>query len=275
MNRLNVGLSGCNLELIGDNKLRKYSSSDEYNTRLVSQADKQLLFSKKIYKNVDTPVVYDIQENYFDMEYVPGHTFSEFFSSSSVNDVNFVVETLFYYFDSLISNSKMMDARSKILKKIDSLIEKTAHKKYIEFLREYVEQYKIIIPHTFCHGDLTFSNIIFHRNRLFFVDFLDCYVDTYLSDLVKLKQDLYYFWGMKTQRVESLRIEQIFTHIWNRLYTRYNTIINSNAFKLLDVLNTLRIEPYLTSISQRSILDTMIKSTELYANFSSSNGGTL
>jgi len=80
---------------------------------------------------------------------------------------------------------------------------------------------------------------------------------------------------MKTQRVESLRIEQIFTHIWNRLHTRYNTIINSNAFKLLDVLNTLRIEPYLTSISQRSILDTMIKSTELYANFSSSNGGTL
>ena len=274
-NKLETGLSGCSLEVINDKVLRKRSPSIEYDSRLLSQAEKQKVFANRIYKNVDAPKVYDVQSDYFDMEYIPGNTFSEFFSTASVNDVEFVVQTLFDYFDSLISTSRMVDVKSKLLKKLDSLEEKTFHKQYIGFLRKYVETNSMIVPHTFCHGDLTFSNIIFHRNRLFFVDFLDCYVDTYLSDLVKLKQDLYYFWGMKTQRVESLRIEQIFTHIWNRLYTRYNTIINSNAFKLLDVLNTLRIEPYLTSISQRSILDTMIKSTELYANFSSSNGGTL
>ena len=197
-NKLKTGLSGCSLELINDRVLRKHSPSIEYNSRLLMQAEKQKVFSNRIYKNVDAPKVYDIQSDYFDMEYIPGNTFSEFFSTSSVNDVEFVVQTLFDYFDSLISTSRMVDATNKILKKLDSLKEKTFHKEYIEFLRKYVESNKIIVPHTFCHGDLTFSNIIFHKNRLFFIDFLDCYVDTFLSDLVKIKQDLDYFYKRST-----------------------------------------------------------------------------
>ena len=46
------------------------------------------------------------------------------------------------------------------------------------------------------------------------------------------------------------------------------------SFDVLDVMNSLRIEPYLTSDSQRVILDKMVKSTKIYANFISSNGGT-
>ena len=175
-NKLETGLSGCSLELINDRVLRKHSPSIEYNSRLLMQAEKQKVFSNRIYKNVDAPKVYDIQSDYFDMEYIPGNTFSEFFSTASVNDVEFVVQTLFDYFDSLISTSRMVDVTNKILKKLDSLKEKTFHKEYIEFLRKYVESNKIIVPRTFCHGDLTFSNIIFHKNRLFFIDFLDCYV---------------------------------------------------------------------------------------------------
>jgi hypothetical protein len=97
MTKLNTGLSGCRLELINDRVLRKYSPSVEYNSRLYSQIDKQVLFSQRILKNVDTPKVYDVQDGYFDMEYIPGHSFVEFFSTSSINDVEFVIETLFQY----------------------------------------------------------------------------------------------------------------------------------------------------------------------------------
>ena len=128
-NKLETGLSGCSLELINDRVLRKCSPSIEYNSRLLMQAEKQKVFSNRIYKNVDAPKVYDIQSDYFDMEYIPGNTFSEFFSTASVNDVEFVVQTLFDYFDSLISTSRMVDATNKILKKLDSLKEKTFHKK--------------------------------------------------------------------------------------------------------------------------------------------------
>ena len=273
-NKLKTGLSGCSLELINDRVLRKHSPSIEYNSRLLMQAEKQKVFSNRIYKNVDAPKVYDIQSNYFDMEYIPGNTFSEFFSTASVNDVEFVVQTLFDYFDSLISTSRMVDATSKILKKLDSLKEKTFHKEYIEFLRKYVESNKIIVPHTFCHGDLTFSNIIFHKNRLFFIDFLDCYVDTFLSDLVKIKQDLDYFWALKTWNVHTHRLEQIYRFAWNELENRYSSFMYE-PFDILDVMNILRIEPYLTSEDQRVILDRIIKSTKIYANFISSNGGPI
>ena len=273
-NKLETGLSGCSLELINDRVLRKHSPSIEYNSRLLMQAEKQKVFSNRIYKNVDAPKVYDIQSDYFDMEYIPGNTFSEFFSTASVNDVEFVVQTLFDYFDSLISTSRMVDATNKILKKLDSLKEKTFHKKYIEFLRKYVESNKIIVPHTFCHGDLTFSNIIFHKNRLFFIDFLDCYVDTFLSDLVKIKQDLDYFWALKTWNVHTHRLEQIYRFAWNELENRYSSFMYE-PFDILDVMNILRIEPYLTSEDQRVILDRIIKSTKIYANFISSNGGPI
>ena len=274
MTQLNTGLSGCSLELINDKVLRKHSPSVEYNSRLLMQAEKQKVFSNRIYKNVDAPKVYDIQNDYFDMEYIAGNTFSEFFSIASVNDVEFVVQTLFDYFDSLISTSRMVDATNKILKKLDSLKEKTFHKEYIEFLRKYVELNKIIVPHTFCHGDLTFSNIIFHKNRLFFIDFLDCYVDTFLSDLVKIKQDLDYFWALKTWNVHTHRLEQIYRFAWNELENRYSSFMYE-PFDILDVMNILRIEPYLTSEDQRVILDRIIKSTKIYANFISSNGGPI
>ena len=274
MTKLNTGLSGCSLELINDRVLRKYSPTTDYNSRLLSQADKQVVFGNRIYKNIDAPKVYDMQKNYFDMEYIAGKSFEEFFSSASVNDVEFVVSTLFDYFDTLISTARNFDATNKILTKLDSLKEKSSHKKYIEFLRKYVEDNKIIVPHTFCHGDLTFANIIFHKNRLFFIDFLDCYVDTFLSDLVKLKQDLHHLWAVRNQDVYSNRIHQIYQYIWDKLEVRYESFMNE-SFHILDVMNTLRIEPYLTSDDQRVILEGIVKSTELYAISCSSDGGAI
>ena len=274
MTKLNTGLSGCSLELINDRVLRKYSPTTDYNSRLLSQADKQVVFGNRIYKNIDAPKVYDTQQNYFDMEYIAGKSFEEFFSVASVNDIEFVVSTLFDYFDTLISTARNFDATNKILTKLDSLKEKSSHKKYIEFLRKYVEDNRIIVPHTFCHGDLTFANIIFHKNRLFFIDFLDCYVDTFLSDLVKLKQDLHHLWAVHNQDVYSVRIHQIYQYIWDKLEVRYESFMNE-SFHILDAMNALRIEPYLTSDDQRVILEGIVKSTELYAISYCSYGGTI
>ena len=273
MTKLNTGLSGCKLELI-NGLLRKHSASTDYNSRLISQAEKQIVFSKRIYKNIETPKVHDIEVSHFDMDYVSGQNFEEFFSIASVNDVEFVVSTLFDYFDTLISTARNVDASNKILKKIASLKEKTSYPKYIEFLRKYVEDNRIIVPHTFCHGDLTFANIIFHKNRLFFIDFLDCYVDTFLSDLVKLKQDLHHLWAVRNQDVYTNRIHQIYEYIWDKLEIRYADHL-TNSFHILDVINALRIEPYLTSDSQRVILEGIVKSTELYAISYCSDGGTI
>ena len=229
MTKLNTGLSGCSLELINDRVLRKYSPTTDYNSRLLSQADKQVVFGNRIYKNIDAPKVYDIQKNYFDMEYVAGKSFEDFFSIASVNDVEFVVSTLFDYFDALIFTARNIDATKQILEKLDNLKEKSSYPKYIEFLRKYVEDRRIIVPHTFCHGDLTLANIIFHKNRLFFIDFLDCYVDTFLSDLVKLKQDLHHL--QKQSKRTPQNFYQQYTPCQNNSLVCYIPLVHLYFYK--------------------------------------------
>jgi tRNA A-37 threonylcarbamoyl transferase component Bud32 len=276
MSNLKSGLSGCKIEFTSPNILKKYSSSKEYNSRLLEQIDKQILFSNFILKNIDTPKVLNVQKEdlySFEMEYIPASSFNEYFSSSCIKDVDFVVETLFEYFDFLILNKKSYSIENQVIEKITSLENKTNYKKYLDFLKEYVREKKICAPRTFCHGDLTFSNILFHKNRLFFLDFLDSYVDSFLCDIVKLKQDLHYMWNIKIQNIKSLRIKQIYQYIWNKLYKKYYEYIESDSFQVLDAINSLRIEPYLTNQLQRVILDDIIKNSNLYAKFNCANGG--
>ena len=254
-----VGLSGCKLELIDSRVLRKYSSSISYNSRLSLQVNKQVLFSRRILKNVDTPKVHNIWDEYFDMEYIPGKSFVEFFSTSSIKDIEFVIDTLFEYFDSLILNYRLINVQSNIDEKIKVLKNKTCYKNYLEYIELLIKKQNVYVP----------------KNRLFFIDFLDCYVDSFISDLVKLKQDLYHLWSIKTQNIQSNRLEQIYKHIWNQLYCRYSKFIDTDEFDILEAMNSLRIEPYLTFSHQRSILDIMVKSSKLYADFNNSYGGTV
>ena len=61
MKKLDSGLSGCKIELVNNQLIRKYSSSTQYNSRLSKQIDKQVLFSNFILKNIDTPKVFNIK----------------------------------------------------------------------------------------------------------------------------------------------------------------------------------------------------------------------
>lgn len=271
-NKFDGGLSGCKLELLNNTTLRKYSSSPEYNSRLLKQVDKQNFFYNLILKNIDTPKVLSVNKDSFDMDYVPALSFYDFFSSASVENIEFVIETLFGYFDFISSRFRMVDVTDEILNKLDSLIPRSHHKNFIRHLKKIVEDESIVVPNTFCHGDLTFNNILFHPNRLFFIDFLDSYVDSFLCDLVKMKQDLYYLWSLKIQNLSSVRMIQTYRYIWENLESRYEYYIEKISFDVLDAINILRIEPYLTNSQQTIILDKVITSTKLYEEFNHSYG---
>lgn len=275
MNNLKSGLSGCKLELVSDSILRKFSSTKEYNKRLLLQCDKQILFSNLILKNIDTPKILSFSKGdlfSFDMEYIGGVSFYDYFSSSNIDQINFVVQTLFEYFDFLITTQRKCVVNDKILEKILILKQKTNYINYLSFVENYVLENDVIIPKTFCHGDLTFANILFHKNRLFFIDFLDSYIDSFVSDLVKLKQDLYYFWTLQIQNLKSIRIYQIYHYIWNQILNRYSEFIQNKSFEILDSLNLLRIDPYLTNQSHRVILNQIIKNCSLYEEFNCTYG---
>jgi hypothetical protein len=273
--KLETGLSGCKLELIGSNTLRKHSSSPSYNKRLDLQVKKQELFSNQVFRNVETPKVLSKGDSYFDMEYVTGRSFDEYFSVCSVNDIDFVFDSLCGYFDGLISNAQYYQpevSKKRLLDKINSLETHTNHLTDLYHIRQMVSSITMRIPQTFCHGDLTFTNIIFNKNRLYYIDFLDCFIDSFLCDLIKLKQDLYYHWSLDVQGIKNLRIRQIYSFLWRKLEKRYSKYVETIEFDVLDVLNTLRIEPYLTNEDQRLIIKRMLKCSSLYGNVNCSDG---
>lgn len=273
-----TGLSGCRLQLISPRIVRKWSSSTDYNPRLVKQINKQILFSNFVLKGIATPRVLNSSVDelvYFDMEYASGISSSNFFLSAGVDEVDFVVESLCGYLDNFLRGGRVLDVKIKIADKLSSLERASRFPDFIRFLLEQVAvSNQIVVPHTFCHGDLTFDNIIFHENRLYFIDFLDSYVDSVLSDLVKLKQELVHMWSLRSKKMLSARVLQAYKYIWLTLQSRYEQHMETEVFDLLDIINILRIEPYLKNGTQQDILASIVESSGLYAKFIGTNGRT-
>ena len=273
-----LGLSGCKLKVLSDDIIRKYSSNENYNSRLIVQIDKQNFFSKHIFTNIDTPKIIKKYKDglvYFDMEYIRGCNYYEYFSTISSFNIQNIKNSLDEYFNFLVCNShqyKREVARNKIKNKLLSL----KSEKYfllIKFLIDYLDRIDINIRKSFCHGDLTVTNILFHPQKIYLIDFLDSYIDTFLIDLIKLKQDFYYHWTLKVNNVNSLRIIQCLNSIWNHIEIKYEQYLSTDIFHILEILNFLRIEPYLTNNNQRVILNNIIESTYLYDEFARSYGG--
>jgi hypothetical protein len=271
------GLSGCKLEIISDKVIRKYSSNQNYNGRLLTQIDKQYFFSRNIFTNIDTPKIIQKHQNdliSFDMEYVLGCDYYSYFSNASPNQITKIFLFFDEYFDFLIKNSHQDDSytsKEKIKNKLFSF-KSSKYCKLINFVIKYLEEIEINIPKSFCHGDLTISNLLFHHKKVYLIDFLDSYIDTFILDLIKLKQDLYYKWILEINNINDLRIIQCFDYLWNYIEKKYEQYINTDIFEVLDLVNFLRIEPYLTNHHQKSILDNKIKNTLLYEKFINSHG---
>jgi len=272
-----LGLSGCKLEVLSDSTIRKYSSSENYNQRLTIQIDKQNLFSKYIFTNIDTPKIikkYEDKLIYFDMEYIMGCDYYEYFSVTSSTGIQKIFNFLDEYFEFLIYNSHQY--KEKVVKdKIKNKLLSFKNEKYIsliQFTLNYLNNISLDVKKSFCHGDLTISNILFHPKKIYLIDFLDSYLDTFLLDLIKLKQDLYYYWILEINESKNLRIMQCFNIVWNYIETKYAMYLNTDTFYILELINFLRIEPYLTDNNQRIILNNIIKKTSLYGEFTRSYG---
>jgi serine/threonine protein kinase len=272
-----LGLSGCKLELLSDSTIRKYSSNENYNHRLAIQIDKQNLFSKYIFTNIDTPKIIQKYEDkliYFDMEYIMGCDYYEYFSSTSSTGIQKIFNFLDEYFEFLIYNSRQYKeevVKDKIKNKLLSF-KNEQHTSLIKFVLNYLTDINLDVKKSFCHGDLTVSNILFHPKKIYLIDFLDSYLDTFLLDLVKLKQDLHYHWILEINKSKNLRIVQCFNIVWNYIETKYAKYLNTDTFYILELINFLRIEPYLTNSNQRIILNNIIKKTFLYGEFARSHG---
>lgn len=270
---IRLGLSGCKLELIRDSVIRKISQSTTYNSRFEKQIQKQQQFIGTL-PNVRVPKILDVGYIdgllYADMEYIESKLFTEQFLHTSVDGYT---NTLINYIDHTKNTSEVYtatDIQQILCDKLMQLRPTSRYKLLIDYTVERVTASNFSpITKNICHGDLTLSNILFADNNIYFIDFLDSYMESFIIDLVKLKQDLYYKWNTTILNNTSPTVESALTEMWNTIEQRYAEYIHTELFQILDLINYLRIEPYITVITRNHyyMLDRIIKSTQLFQSY--------
>lgn len=250
------GHSGCKVMLIeedtGKQYVQKVSSNQEYNERLKAQCLKQNNFQSKY---IFTPHVLKSGVNseglfYFNMEYIRGITLSEYIRTISVNKIQDIVNLIIdHYLKENINNQKSnYKVQDIFLSKIMSTISKIETKnENILTAISLLKKYKYSdFGQSFCHGDLTLENIIIANDKMYYIDFLDSFYNSWLLDVGKLLQDVQTFWSYRNDNKldENLLIRlMIFRDILlSRLYKLNKSYVKDAYYALL--LNLLRIYPY-------------------------------
>lgn len=259
-----IGNSGCKVEVVReDTKLFVLKSTEDpkYLGRLALQAEKQKAASDMHVPNIIVPKVYDIvrteAKTEIRMDYVYSQNYIDYFENAGVHEIDAFVEAMIAFVEQEIKQSPIAEcANDVMLAKFEDVAEKVAKRAdYNDKLRELMKKArtKIVNAGTLrismgvCHGDLTFSNVLFCGQQYCLIDFLDSFIETPLQDIVKLRQDSHYLWSclMFQQPYDALRLKLISEYVDKRLdehFRQYDWY--KEHYEVLQLMNMLRILPY-------------------------------
>lgn len=263
------GRSGCPIYLISQGgviAVSKFSSSLSYNERLKKQASKQNSFETFCPDEISlcAPKVYNVGVAndglaFFEMEYARGEKFSDYFPRLSLSQIDSVVEIFINYFHFAFKNATLMEVPSTVIKmkteevqqKVMPIANYSEKLKDALFLYLYNKKPKSSLPQSFCHGDFTFSNMLFNENgQIYVFDFLDSFIESPLIDLVKLRQDTKFLWSVlideNLENHKVIKVIQILEYMDSRIESFLSELTPDlqDWYAYLEVYNLARIMPY-------------------------------
>lgn len=260
------GRSGCELVIEYQNShaiIRKYSSSVKYNHRLIKQAEKQrnFYFSNQT-QAFFTPEVLEINNelndiSWFTMNYVFAEKYSDYLEQISVKQLKKLIQTFIQYLDQSFTNAEKVQVKEVIfLNKFSEIRTNIIQNQLPEadYFLQVIHQLENNIPNTSlpigtCHGDFTFSNILFDDHEMFLLDFLDSFIESPMIDLVKLRQDTCYKWSIMLEKqmpqYKVNKLTQVFDYFDKELEAYCTNLKLQDWYVFLQAVNLLRIVPYL------------------------------
>lgn len=262
------GHSGCQIDIVSEeNGLYVYKSTADpkYLERLALQARKQQAASKAKYQHIRIPEIVSLEqtptETIIKMPYIYSKNFIEFFEQAGFEQIDYLINALTYYIDDEIAHSPMQKVPASVFHaKMDEIKTKCSKnvlfdgdaetielldrsEKVFKSLPEFVE-----MPVGVCHGDLTFSNILFNGNNYYLIDFLDNFIETPLQDIVKLRQDTAYRWSqlMYIKKYDSVRLHIVCDKIDKAIDEHFSVKYEwyNQYYHIMQLMNILRIFPY-------------------------------
>lgn len=263
------GHSGCQIDIVNRNnrlEICKSTSDRKYISRLIMQAEKQAVGGTNMYlsQHIRVPEIYSIEktENYvaIHMEYVYSKNYISYFEDSGMNDIKNFISAMKSFVDVEISNSPVQTVpTSRIINKLDDVIDKCRSNEKLKgdtAIQDILYKSKmafqclsedIELPIGRCHGDLTFSNILFTGHDYYLIDFLDSFIESPLLDLVKIRQDSKYGWSrlMYSGQTDNVRLSIISNKIDEEINSYYSDYTwYAKYYDLFQLMNFLRILQY-------------------------------
>ena len=258
------GHSGCQIDVVREaGQLYVYKSSRDrkYLDRLVKQAEKQQEASKPELQHIRVPKIHSIDHTdsqvSVKMDYIYSRNFVEFFENAGFEQIDYLIDALIMYLEFEIRNSPLATVRREVVtEKFADVKAKTLGNKHLEGDQEIVEimdkSHKVfdeltdmVMPVGTCHGDLTFSNILFNGNNYYLIDFLDSFIESPLLDIVKLRQDTAWMWSqlMYVNPCDTIRLHIAFGKIDRELDSYFASRYEwyGRYYRPLQLMNFLRI----------------------------------
>lgn len=261
------GHSGCQIDVVNeDNEIYVYKSTADpkYLKRLALQAEKQRVAAEVEHQHIRVPKIYGIEQTdgvvVVKMQYVYSKNFVEFFEQAGFEQVDYLIGALEYFVEHEICKSKLQTVSASIFRdkfaEIKGKCENNPFYQGDEHIavilsrseRVFAELNDMLIPVGLCHGDLTFSNILFNGNNYYLIDFLDSFIETPLQDIVKLRQDTCHRWSqlMYTKRYDAVRLHIVLDKIDREIDTYFSNKYEwyRTNYPVMQLMNILRILPY-------------------------------
>lgn len=261
------GHSGCQIDIVSENRqlyVYKSTKDPKYLQRLVLQAMKQQQASLVEYQHIRIPKIFEIEKDekqtVVKMQYVYSKNFIEFFEQAGFEQIEYLIGALKYFIEYEINQCKLQvispeifsekfqDIRIK-LEQNELYRDDDQVKSIIAGCQSHFDNIsEMLLPVGICHGDLTFSNILFNGNNYYLIDFLDSFIETPLQDIAKIRQDTAYRWSqlMYTKRYDEVRLGIICDKIDGELDSYFSNKYQwyRDHYKTIQLMNILRILPY-------------------------------
>ena len=266
MELLVKGHSGFDIDIAREGTdlyVYKHCQGKDLADRLMRQATKQQKATTHRYTGFQIPPILSVSNTTdstsIKMNYVYSRNFMEYFESAGFEQIEFFIHTIIQFIEEELALSPMQSLPAAVVTNKFASVEKTINANpYItpsEQLTNVLEQAKLLLkkdtnwqlPVGICHGDLTFSNILFTANTYYLIDFLDSFIESPLLDIIKLRQDSAHIWSamLYTKPYDPIRLQIICHKIDSELDTYFQkyTWYNENYLPL-QVLNLLRVLQY-------------------------------
>lgn len=250
------GNSGCSIQLHkkdGVFFVRKQATTIKVSKRL----EEQVNILSDIRKISSSPVILSTTKNReifeYDMEFIEGDLFSRYTHFNSEEEILLAFRKILGFIEkcSKIKHSNAFSLNNRIVRKLNSLNEIIDVQEGVWSL---VPKEDIILKETFCHGDMTFENIIIDKHdNCVFIDPLKPYLKHYFADISKLLKEVCHNWtyinsGVRvSSRHNSILLNELMN---NALYNNFE-----KHHKILVCIDLLRTIPYLKDEKKVSLVN--------------------